>query len=49
MTDLLFSDYPSNAVHNVGFAASVGTNDARNPFIEIDDGFVGEAFKSLNF
>lgn len=49
MRDFLFANYPANAVHNITFAATVGTNDAGDVFIEVNKGFIGKAFKALNF
>ena len=49
MADLLLADHPAYAVHDIGFAAAVGSYDAGDIIIKVDDGFVGKAFKTLDF
>ena len=46
---LLFTQNPTNRVHNVRFARTVGTDDAYNVFIEVNDCFVSETFKAFYF
>jgi hypothetical protein len=48
VADLLFTDHPANAVNDIGFTASVGSYDAGNVFIKINNGFIGKAFKTLD-
>ena len=48
VADLLFADHPANAINNIGFTASIGSNDAGNIFIKIHNGFIGKAFKTLD-
>ena len=48
MTDLLFTDDPSDAVDNVALAASVRANDSRYPLVEIDMGFIRKTLETFD-
>ena len=49
VADLLLTDYPADAVHNIAFATAIGANNARYTFIKSYNGFIGEAFKAFDF
>jgi hypothetical protein len=41
--------HPTDGVNDVGFTATVRADDARDPFVKIDGGFICETLKPLNF
>jgi hypothetical protein len=49
VTDLMFADYPADTIDDIAFAATIRANNTRNPFIEIQYGFIGKTFKSFDF
>ena len=49
MTNFLFTYHPAYAVNNIGFATTIGANDASNTFVKIYYCFVGKTFKALDF
>jgi hypothetical protein len=49
MRDFLLANNPADTVHNVAFAATVGTYDTRNVLVKTDEGFIGKTFKPLYF
>ena len=44
----MLTDNPADGIHDIAFAASVGTNNARNPFVKIDDGLVRKTLEPLD-
>ena len=38
----MFTDHPTNGVNDVGFTATVGTDNARDPFVSLDVEGVGQ-------
>ena len=49
VADLVFTNNPADGIHDIAFATAVGANNAGYPFIKIDDGLIGETFKSFDF
>jgi hypothetical protein len=49
MRDLLFTDHPADAVHNITFTASIRAYNSGNILIEADKGFVSKTFETLDF
>ncbi len=49
MAYLLFADNPADAVHNIGFAATVRAYNARNIVVKIYNRFISKTFESLDF
>ena len=49
MRDLLLTDHPANAVHNIAFSATIGAYNTGDIFVEVYKGLVGKAFKALDF
>ena len=47
VTDLLFTDHPADAIHDITFTATIGPHDAGNIIIKIYNGLIGKAFKAL--
>lgn len=45
----MFTYHPPDGVNDIGFTASVWTDDASDPLVEIDRGFISEAFKTFDF
>ena len=44
----LFAQHPADGVGDVGFAATIGANDGRDPRLKIQRSPVGKRFKSQN-
>ena len=49
MRDLLLADHPTNRIDNITFAATIGAYDTGDVFIEVNKGFIGKAFETLDF
>ncbi len=49
VADLLFTDHPADAVHDIGFTATIGANDTGYIIIKIDNSFISKTFKSFDF
>jgi hypothetical protein len=45
----LLTDHPADAIHNVGFATSVWTNDAGDIIVKIYDSFISKTLEALDF
>jgi len=41
----LFAQYPTNRVEQIGFAATVRTDNGGNAFVEIEGRLIGEGFE----
>lgn len=48
MADLLLTDHPADTVYDIGFAATIGANDAGDIVVEIDNGLIRKAFEPLD-
>jgi len=44
----LLSHDPEEGIDNIGFSATVGSNDTGDSMIEMDDCFIFERFETLN-
>ncbi len=42
----LLAEHPSDRVEQIGFAATVRTDDRGDAFVEIENGFIGERFEA---
>ena len=47
--DLLLTNYPADGIHDIALTTSVGTNDAGDTLVEVDNCFVGKALEPLDF
>lgn len=44
----LFAHDPEECVHDIGFSASIRSDDPRDPMVEVNDSFVLKGLKALN-
>ena len=42
----LLAEHPTNRVEQIGFAATVWTNNRSHAFVEIEESFIGERFEA---
>ena len=47
--DFLLTNYPADGIHDIALTTSVGTNDAGDTLVEVDNCFVGKALEPLDF
>ena len=45
----MFTNYPTDRIHDVAFATTIRTNYASNSFVKIDDSFICKTLESLDF
>jgi hypothetical protein len=45
----LFTHNPEEGIHYIRFTATIGSNDTRDAMVEVNNRFVLEGFKALNF
>ena len=48
VADFMFADHPADGIHDIAFAAAVGTDNARNSFVKIDDSLIRKTLEPLD-
>jgi hypothetical protein len=49
MADLLLPDHPADTVNDITLSTPVGPDNASNPLVEVEHGFIGETLKPFDF
>ena len=45
----MFTDDPSDRIYNITFTASIGPDNAGDPFIKVKGGLIGKTLKTFDF